>query len=245
MEQNRDISGLSVFAVASCFVYLITTLESAPYIGRAVSFYVRQHGVMTPLELPGLWLPVTIFHTLIAARLYAHAWAVDQSSAARLEASNQSAALRTRVLLLTEWSLRGFWVALVSYLPTTFSKVANNQRIFLIESIEIYYIVTFGAVFAWDILMFRHIVDTRSRFAFVNRGPAPRVLRIRQLKWRWVGVDFVLLMASISLYLLQREWIGAWENWKAPVFFIFLSCSGGLCIMQLFIWVPEIRSAES
>lgn len=242
LETLHRLCRLSVFTAAAFVVYLFSTIENVPYIGQSITFPVVAGGKRADMVLPALWIPITILHTVIAARLYVHAWAIDMIEL--IPVTTTTTALqnwREKLEPLGEWVLRGFWVALVSYLPTSFSKAANNVLIFNF-SLEFYYVATFTSVCIWDFLMASKILKTNSPLAYINRGNNARDLRLKLLKLAWIYFDIVLLVSSVGLFVLKQDWVplGQWENWKPPLLLLFLTISVGICLVQMIIWIPEI-----
>jgi len=238
-DKKFSLFGLSVFAVASCLVYLIETIESVPLLAQTISFPVRVKGIESQFELPLMWIPITIFHTVIAARLYAHAWAIDEAPFLRRPQTKKTG-VNFNFLLFLEWILRGIWVTLISYLPNAYSKIATGKSTIVGGPLEWYYAATFGTLLFWDLIMYKKIIAASTELSFVNRGGNGRELRISELKKRWLGYDIVLFILSLCLCAFGVTWKDAWLNWKFPVYILILTIGTFICFTQMFIWVPEI-----
>lgn len=234
----------SVFAVVSCLVYLIETIESIPLIAQTVSFPIMIDGKESQIDIPLIWIPVTIFHTIIAARLYAHAWAVDESRYLWMPKNRNSSAV-IKLLFVFEWLLRVVWVALASYLPNIYRKIVLGTPTIVGGTLEWYYLYTFGALIVWDLMMYKTITNSSTKFAFVNQGNNDRQYRISLLKRRWIGYDFCLFFLSLCMCGFGAKWNNTWLNWKAPVYILILSIGTFICFTQMLIWIPEIINKKN
>lgn len=230
----KGLRSLSVFAAASCLVFVVTTIEVAPLVGEGLRFDVIIGGQSAELDLPFLWVPITIFHVLIALRLYAHAWAVDEASLRPGWAADSAS------FVGCEWFLRGSWVALVSYLPTTLGKIAEGTWKLPGVSGEKYYVLVFGLVLIWDLMMYGRIANATSRLAFVQREGAEGA---GALKFWWLGIDIALFLTALIVASAGFGWSGLMANWRHVIFIGFLGLSGGLCAFQLALWVPVIKKS--
>ncbi len=232
-RQKKGGLTVSVFAVTSCAVYLLGTLESLPNIAKAIQLTVVTEEGEQLLELPGLAYPVIIAHTSMAARLYAHAWAVDSLPILGSEKL-------TNVIRKVEWILRALWVFLVSYLPNCFSKVASGEELPLGLSLWGYYTTLFLILIGWDFAMYREIMVASGENSFVNLGDSPAEQR-QKMKHLWLFFDVVLLIISVSMALLSFRIDGTLANWKPIVFVGMIFAAGVICLVQMVIWIPEIR----
>lgn len=226
---------ISVFAVVSCLVYLITAIESGPSIGEQFKLFVFIEGKVAALKIPYLWIPITIFLTVIAMRLYLHAWAVDESPAHKRIREISGGKFNFKLLL--EWIFRVLWVLMVTYLPSVYSKkqlIVVNVTI----SWELYFALLFFLIIIWDILMINYIIEFSH---YVNKDNSTKSQNIKDLRRTWFHFDLYLFGLTLFNFLINIfEWQENWLNYKPYIFLVLLTIMMGICFTQIIKWGIEI-----
>lgn len=227
---------ISVFAIVSFLIYLLTAIESSPLLVANMKFSLFLDGHLQEFQIPHINIIFTIIFSIIALRLFLHAWAVDESPVFK-KLSEESSSNKKNYSLFFEWIIRILWVLMVTYLPNIF---ANEKIVILNTSLswELYFITIFGLIFLWDSIM---ISDIIKHSQFVNKNPSKKDLNKSELKRIWRRYDIYLFVLSGLIFVNDVfPWNGVYANYKSPLFFVLLSIMFGICITQISKWGYEI-----
>ncbi len=231
---SRKSRPISVFAVVSCIVYILTTIESSSLLGTVIkgSLKVFINNKVMSLTFPNFEIIFSIILSIIALRLYLHAWAVDESIwYEKIKGANG------KLKLFVEWITRISWVLMVTYIPSAFA----NQKIWIVNikvPWEVYFMTIFILLIFWDLLMIDSVIKYSN---YVRKNNKSKDFRIKELKKTWYRNDWFLVLLTIFACVIKFLPInGEWLNYKPFFLFIILTAMAGISISQLLKWGAEI-----
>ena len=215
---------LSIFGVIAALVYVLGVCSNADDMARPYESGIlarTSEGEMS-VVIPRLSLIVLLMNVVLAARLYLHAWAVDEMRDFRR-------ALRRRRILrrAAEWTLRLFWVAGIAWLPEVY-RVTSWGPLKGIMSVHLYLFGIALLVLLWDGTM----KDVIFGYTKKDKGDLIR---------NWLVLDVIMAVLLGLVWVLEVFYDkGSAENWRVVLIPASFVAACVVSLVQLCVWLYQI-----
>lgn len=184
---------LSVFTIVAAVVYIVGVSRNAALIAEPYELglqFITVEGTQARIRFVGLASLLVACNVAFGARLYLHAWILDESREYRRAMSGVGITKR-----LVQWLLRVGWVVGAAWLPDLYGQFAQSGVTILGASIHLYLAIIGILLLAWDLLMARTVVAYSSRSK-------------KDLRMNWLWLDVIIGSALVISWLLQDTVLG-------------------------------------